>query len=96
MKKSLIYVTPIILITLATTFPGKKKITAVEMFDKVVQYYDPNGTWDTFSGSMRMHTIFDNEIIKKAIIKVLAISRTVRFPSERNRGKPSSKSMVPV
>lgn len=62
MKKSLIYVTPIILITLATTFPGKKKITALEMFDKVVQYYDPNGTWDTFSGSMRMHTIFDNEI----------------------------------
>ncbi|MBX2876439.1 MAG: hypothetical protein KTR30_30245 [Saprospiraceae bacterium] len=62
MKKSLLYLTPVILIILATTFPGKKMMTSGEIFDQVIQYYDPNGIWDEFSGSMRMHTIFDDNI----------------------------------
>lgn len=62
MKKSLIFIIPLVLIILATTLPGRKMLTADEIFDKVVQYYDPNGIWDTFSGSMRMQTIFDNDI----------------------------------
>lgn len=37
-------------------------MTAEEIFDQVVQYYVPNRIWDEFSGSMQMHTIFDDGI----------------------------------
>ncbi|NRB47106.1 MAG: hypothetical protein HRU41_05495 [Saprospiraceae bacterium] len=62
MKKFLIYLSPLLVLLVASTSSGEKEMTANEIFDKVVQYYDPNGIWDEFSGSMRMHTIFDEDI----------------------------------
>lgn len=37
-------------------------LSAQDIFDKVVQYYDPNGVWGQFDGSMHMHTIHQNNI----------------------------------
>jgi|GEM_PF-4214270 len=35
---------------------GNNKLTATQIFEKVVNYYDPSGKWDSFSGSMHIQT----------------------------------------
>ncbi len=37
-------------------------LTADEVFEKVVQYYDPDGSWDNYKGSMHLYSIFENAI----------------------------------
>lgn len=42
-------------------------LTAQEIFDKVVQYYDPNEIWEKFEGSMHLYSVWANTIDEQDI-----------------------------
>lgn len=62
MKSFLVSTLPVALLFIAFTPPHHSTVSAEVIFEKVLQYYDPNDVWDEFSGSIRMHTIFDDAI----------------------------------
>ena len=45
-----------------TIFAQTSDLTAEEIFEKVLQYYDPNDVWSDFKGSMHIYTINANNI----------------------------------
>lgn len=44
------------------------KLTADEIFEKVVQYYDPNDIWDQYQGSMKLISIFVKSVSEEEIM----------------------------
>lgn len=53
--------------TLCNAQSATSNLSAEEIFQKVVQYYDPKGTWGEYEGSMRLYSIFENNIGKEEI-----------------------------
>lgn len=56
---------PVILfvgLTLALAQPSNSALSAEEVFEKVIQYYDPDGIWEKYEGSMHLYSIFANAI----------------------------------
>lgn len=64
-------------------------LSAQEIFDKVVQYYDPNGIWGQFEGSMHMYTIGKNNIGEEDLTLNNAedFYRTIHYRSNGNYAK---------
>lgn len=42
-------------------------LTAAEIFEKVINYYDPDGIWNHYKGSMRVTSIWPNSIYAEEI-----------------------------
>ncbi len=64
-------------------------LSAQDIFDKVVQYYDPNGVWGQFEGSMHMYTIHQNNIGEEDLTLNNAedFYRTIHYRSDGNYAK---------
>lgn len=82
-------------------------LSAQDIFDKVVQYYDPNGVWGQFEGSMHMYTIHQNNIGEEdlSLNNAEDYYRSIHYLSDGNyakgmkNGKPffskDGKELVP-
>jgi hypothetical protein len=62
MKKALTLTLVFLFILFTSTSLRKEaintKISSIDVLDKCIKHYDPNGTWDSFSGKVRIKTIF--------------------------------------
>ncbi len=46
---------------------AQSNLSAEQLFEKVVQYYDPKGIWNKYEGSMQLYSIFENNIGREDI-----------------------------
>lgn len=54
-------------LTLCLAQADPSNLTAAQLFDKVVQYYDPKGIWKGYEGRMQLYSIFEKSIGNEVI-----------------------------
>lgn len=64
-------------------------LSAQEIFDKVVQYYDPDGVWEHFEGSMHIYSIGKKKIGEEDLTLRNAddFSRSIKYLPDGNYAK---------
>ncbi len=81
--------------SISTAQSSATDLTAQAIFEKVIDYYDPNGIWEQYEGSMQLNSVLEDNIIREdlTINNVEGFYQTVKhledglFTKGRKNGK---------